>query len=402
MLTYIEQLKDKKTETGYPLLFIILVVCAVANVFLVGIYILTFVSIFYFLLRNKIIIQNKTVVLFLFAIFYTTFFLVSNGFSLEPFKTFTFLLLWLVVYNLSKDKSIKQIFIFILLLGYGMAIHGILNFVYNTINGTEMIEGRSYDFWSKTYSSATGQAINFTLFISISFWAIFLQKNSVLKFLSVMVFIVSLVYDVQLGGRTFLILCGGSVVLGLLIYIIVNSIDGAEIKKIIFLVISVLVLFLLFIVAFKQNWFGIKTLYENSYLAKRLNNTNSTSFRNDGRIEKKLYYLQHFFDNPWGGKFMEEVVGSSHELWLDVYDTAGILPYVLIIIFTFQSIKTVWRIVRERKIESSYRVGLAVYIFVILAQFFVEPILTGSPLLFCSYLMIDAALTRFCDDNDMV
>mgnify|MGYP004661244039 CR=1 FL=1 len=402
MLTYTEQIKNKKTEIGYPLLFIILVVCAVSNAFLVGIHILTVVSIFYFLSRNRITIQNKTVVLFLLAIFYTIFFLISNGFSLEPFKTFTFLLLWLVVYNLSKDKSIKQIFVFILLLGFGMAIHGIVNFIYNTINGTEMIKGRSYDFWSQTYSSATGQAINFTLFISISFWVIFLQRNFFLKLLGIAIFIISLVYDVQLGGRTFLVLCIGSIALGVLVYIIVNGAVGGNIKKTLLLLLSVVIVILLFIVAFNQNWFGIRTLYENSYLAKRLDNPNSTDLREDGRIEKKMYYLQHFFDNLWGGKLMEEAVGSSHELWLDVYDTAGIIPYVLIIIFTFQSIKTVWRIVRERKIEVSYRVGLAVYIFVILAQFFVEPILTGSPMLFCSYLMIDAALTRFCDDNDMV
>ena len=402
MLSYTEQINKEKKEMGYPILFMILMVCAVSNAFLIGIHVLTLVSILYFLLKNKVTIQSKTVILFLFAVFYTVFYLISNGFSLDPFKTFTFLLLWLAVYDLSKNKSIKQIFVFIVILGLGMAIHGIANFIYNTINGTEMINGRSYDFWSQSYSSATGQAINFTLFISISFWIVFLQKNFFLKLLGIAIFIISLVYDVQLGGRTFLVLCIGSIALGVLVYIIVNGAVGGNIKKTLLLLLSVVIVILLFIVAFNQNWFGIRTLYENSYLAKRLDNPNSTDLREDGRVEKKLYYLQHFFDNLWGGRLMEEAVGSSHELWLDIYDTAGIVPYVLIIIFTFQSVKTVWRIAREKKIAVSYRVGLIVYIVVILAQFFVEPILAGAPMLFCSYLMIDAALTRFCDDNDMV
>lgn len=43
------------------------------------------------------------------------------------------------------------------------------------------------------------------------------------------------------------------------------------------------------------------------------------------------------FDYPWGGRKVLSKVGFyAHELWLDVFDSAGIIPFVLIWIVTIQ------------------------------------------------------------------
>ena len=121
----------------------------------------------------------------------------------------------------------------------------------------------------------------------------------------------------------------------------------------------------------------------------------------DARVNLKLQYVRHFFSSIFGGNQISKGlgIGSSHELWLDIYDDAGLVSYVCLMIYTFLSIKTVFRIIRMKDVETPFKVGLIEYQVVMLLQFFIEPIFLGAPLLFAAYIMIDAALTRFCDDR---
>lgn len=69
-------------------------------------------------------------------------------------------------------------------------------------------------------------------------------------------------------------------------------------------------------------------------------------FGSTSRWDKVSYYLSHFFDNLSGGNQMRQVVGYAHNLWLDVYDTAGIVPLVALL---FATIIIVVRFLKNRK-----------------------------------------------------
>lgn len=386
----------KNQHEKYSWLFLLCSALAVSNLFLYGSYILLIMSVFFFVFEQKIVVCGKSVILTLFALTYFVFRVLSENSASSAIKPFIFVACWEMSYMLSKKKSMAQIFLLITVLALGMAAHGVMNFIYNSISGTKMIEGKSFDFWSQSISASTGQAINFTLFLSIFFWMLFLQSKTTLKIIGGVLLLISTLYDVQLGGRTFFILIGLSIVSSIVLLIALGAIKPRYLKRFfpIFLIFifSAIVIYVMYV----NDVFEIKTAVEKSYLFKRLNSKYSKGLQEDGRIAAKKAYWKLFFQYPFGGnRISAENNTFAHELWLDVYDDAGIIPYIFLCIYSISVLTTIAKIIRFCNIDVGVKVGLINYTVVLYAQFFVEPILSGAPLLFASFLMIDAALTQY-------
>ena len=391
----------KKTEkNNYSPLLLIVLAITVSNIFLLGSYILLALAFLYLISRSKITITYKSLLLLAFAMTYLCFGMMSLGVSLSLFKPLIYAMIWIMIYNISSNKSIDQIFTLMLFLALGMASHGLINFLYNTKNGVEMSKGISFDFWSQAYSSATGQAINFTLLIAITFWIIFLQKNKFLMIIGIIFFVCSLLYDIQLGGRTFFVITVISLACGIII-LVIESFSHPYIAKKTFgicVIIGCVILFVAFI--FQYNLFNVRSAFEKSYMYRRLYYHSAGDIADDSRFNRKSLYYSMFFDNLFGGgKISGSGIGAAHELWLDIFDQVGFIPYILIIIYSVSVIWTVCSIVKKGKIEISYKNALIIYTVVMFSQFFVEPIMASAPMLFSSFIIIDAALTRFYRDN---
>lgn len=395
-------MQNIRNKMDYPLILLAILGIAVSNVLNLGTYVLVLFVLEFLIVRRRLPKKAQLVLLLLFAFFYMLSTMIWANFSFNSLKPFVFAFLWGAIYVYSKNKSIKSIFTLVMVLGLGMTIHGLANFAYNTLTGTKMITGLSNDVFTKQYSSATGQAINFTLFIALIFWTVFAQKNFKLKIAGLAVFVCSLLYDIQLGGRSFLVLAMLSVFIGIISYIVllINDSNIKDKTRLIYILISLIILAVLAVYFYQNNYFGLKTWYESSYLFKRVEYYDADQLRQDERVNRKIKYMQYFFDHLLGGNQISktEGVGYAHELWLDIYDDAGIFAFSFMLGYTIVSVKTLMRVVRIKCLELQYKVGLIEYEFVMLAQFWVEPIYEGAPLLLASYIMIDAALSRYLDD----
>lgn len=95
------------------------------------------------------------------------------------------------------------------------------------------------------------------------------------------------------------------------------------------------------------------------------------------------------FDYPWGGrKALSKVGFYAHELWLDVFDSAGIIPFVLIWIVTIQITFSNLKYILNKKVPIENRVLITGITASVTVQFFFEPVLTGCRALLFSYLLI--------------
>ena len=114
------------------------------------------------------------------------------------------------------------------------------------------------------------------------------------------------------------------------------------------------------------------------------------------------------FDYPWGGrKILEEIGLYAHELWLDIFDSAGIIPFIFMCIATLQiTFGNIGHILnKETPIKNRVLiVGITASVTI---QFFFEPVLTGCRALLFSYFLI-CGLVRsqllyyggdMCEDN---
>lgn len=281
---------------------------------------------------------------------------------------------------------------FIILVSFCFAAHGLLNCVITLLSGTGG-SGQCMDFWTKSYSAATAQAILFTPLVSIA-WAILVaRRKKALKVAALLLIVAALYYDFMLGGRSFFILLAlsGLLLLAIKLCNVSNSVFGA-IKSVLFIGALCFVAFALY----QADFLSIKSSFETSYMAHRFS---YQGVGDDDRAQRWLYYIEHLPEGVFGGN----VIGSSsgygyaHNLWLDTYDEAGLLPLLLLLLITVQSAaKTIRVASRSNGFEQSVYLS---FFIILMVQFFIEPVMQGSPLLFMAFSyfcgLIDQQLTRF-------
>ena len=140
----------------------------------------------------------------------------------------------------------------------------------------------------------------------------------------------------------------------------------------------------------------ITKMFESTYLFHRISYANIAQsqdllsfFKSSDRGNVRDQYVALMFDYPWGGRKVLSKVGFyAHELWLDVFDSAGIIPFVLIWIVTIQITFSNLKYILNKKVPIEKRVLITGITASVTVQFFFEPVLTGCRALLFSYLLI--------------
>ena len=376
----------------------LLIFLGAMNIYLFGIYLFAAASIYILLVHKSIKIPSQILPIFIFTVIYFIFVLANPNVGVtSSIKIFVCPLVWLAGYTLLRDKNINRLILIILSACMGMAVHGVLNFIYNLRIGTVFYEGKSYDVWSNSLSAATGQAINFSLLAAVLMWGLFMQKNLILKLVVSALYIAAFVYNIMIGGRSFVILTLLGIVIPLIIYSFIGN-NKIFVKKVIPIILTVVAILAIIWVMYENNVFGMQDAFESSYFYRRFfSDISQQEITNDSRFDRKLLYFQHMLDYPFGGNHLrnELGIGYSHDLWLDVFDDAGIFAYIALWIYTISAgIRTV-KFALNKRITPELRVLISTIFAISFIQFFVEPILQGAPMMFYSILIIDGMLMAY-------
>lgn len=371
-------------------LFIFMLAVAFSNFLGLGSYmLLALCAVFLIWNYYKIKIPISAFPIFIFACLYFVF-LINYSDIKSIFKIFLCPLLWLVGYNLEKLPRTRQILKISGILAMGMAFHGLVNYYYNTVNGVSMSAVTKMDVWSGEGFAATGQAALFTPFLSLCTWLFFAKQKRWVKIGSIILFFCSLMYSIQLGSRTFLLLTVLSVVLAVLFY-------AQKRGKGMRILLAVLIVAGVFAIMYFTDAFGLRTYIQGSYLFRRMAKEKSFyDLSGNGRFASKKKYLENAFLYPWGGNHLrEEIAGSyAHDLWLDIMDEAGIITALAILVYTLMALYRILILARNKKVPPDERVALYSYAIIIYAQFFVEPIWQGSPMLLLFFIFVDGMLSK--------
>lgn len=354
--------------------------------------------------RGKLYIPGNDNVFFVLLFFAVTFYLFSaqNGLNagISAIGCPMAYYIGLRVQNVQMEMSLaeKQLKSVTLLLVAGMTCHAIINFLYELVRfGGINSGGIHYDFFSLgAQTSATGAATYLTLFTGVVFYLI-MESDSVKKWIvGILLIIVAFAYDMILGGRTFFALTGISFVLSMIAHVCGQK-DNAKKRKaigkffLIFLVLSVAATSVY--IRYKNE---ITKIFESTYLFHRISYAKMAQsqdlfsfFKSSDRGNIRNQYIARMFDYPWGGrKILGEVGFYAHELWLDVFDSAGLIPFVLIWIVTLQITFCNLKYISNKEVPIKNRVLLVGITASVTVQFFFEPVLTGCRVLLFSYLLI--------------
>ena len=91
---------------------------------------------------------------------------------------------------------------------------------------------------------------------------------------------------------------------------------------------------------------------------------------------------------PLGGRQADIGLNYAHNLWLDVGYVAGIIPFLLLVIFSWLLARSLGYLLRDRQTPDALKNFLiGIYVSVHLA-FFVEPVLEGAFVSFSMFCFI--------------
>lgn len=333
---------------------------------------------------NKFRLNIKDIKIFsILCLFGISFFIFTYKMGFYSIMGFCLPLAYYIGSNLKEtnETNIKNI---IYLLSFGMAIHVLLNMVYDFSVFGLLIFQRThhYDIWTREFISSTGTSVNYTLLISIIYYIIFYEENKKYKAIGITLFVILSIYNIALGRRTPIIMLIIIVLLSYIYDFLINKNRKLNKTVLISLIIIFSIIALVLISVFVFNIFNLREQFIFSTIFLKFYNFGL----NPERINLFIDSLKLAPNYLWGGQCISNIVETQiHDLWMDTYDYAGIIPFILLITYT---IIVSIDLTKLRKIINNKLLIYSV-LLCILMQMLLEPVMTGSSIfLICSIIII--------------
>lgn len=360
------------------------------NIFHYGQFILPIICLILFI-DNKFKFNLCNIKIFiLLCLFGLTFFLFSYKLGFYSVMGFCIPMAYYIGSNIKEpsEDNIKKI---IYIIAFGMASHVVLNFAYDfSIFGIKFSESYNhFDFWTRNEIKETLVAVNYVFIIGIVYFLIKYEKNSYIRIAAIILLILIYIYNFGLGRRTPVLLLIISIFASLIIDIrLSNKINYKRIGLIALIVIAI---FVLLSIMYINNTFGIKdTLFKFVVIRKFVTEGLKTE-----RLELFVNGLKLMPYHLWGGQEISNSVGIYiHDLWMDTYDYAGIVPYVLLIIYSIYYLINMIKLVKNKNISNNYKLLFIVLFIVCFLQLCLDPIMTGSSIFLICVVIIGTCFDR--------
>lgn len=342
-----------------------------------------FIIFLYQLLKRRIIYLNmiKTKIfwiLYLFSVSYWVF----GASDLRGFEYYvlTPLLVFMsgwVMCELFKDpqNDIKKV-IYTMILGYGT--HVFLNYITNIGKPRWLLT----DYFTGSIRTATGSGVINTLIFSLIIVILLTEKKKSIKIISIICFCLSVLYALVLGTRTQI---GILLVMSVIMLVLYFHEKKGGIWPIKF-ISTVIVLSGIIFLIYQNNLFDFRELIENSNLIARFDVGNELAESDERRIDGVFNGLVSVIEHPFGGLSSTHYF---HNMWFDIGRVAGILPMILMVIYSVLTMYHVYLIFRDKTYDMCVRYLLmATYLGINFNMFF-EPVIEGIIGYFLEYILLN-------------
>lgn len=295
------------------------------------------------------------------------------------------------LYVTGKADPYSQFRSVVLTLTAGTTLHGSLNAITNLrAFGWTPGERVLPDFWSQAPLTATLQATLFIPLVGFACYGLAMRQphRAIVVMLTGSSLILAGAYNLATASRTIFVV----MLLTLIACTLVPP--GRRILRVMILAglgVGVQRLYMLDV-------FSLRSLVEGSALMERVSNGEAPGFGEDPRFERWVFVIQNFWDHVGGGLHFRAEIGYVHNLWLDVYDAAGLPAFLSLVGFTFGGLVLLWRILVIDTIPVALKVLMVGLWVALLAQFMTEPILDGMPMLFAVFCVFSGAAAALAQE----
>lgn len=268
---------------------------------------------------------------------------------------------------------------------YGFAFYLISSFIFTVISG-KIINSFSRDFyviWNGNYGNPTHYETISCLPLGYGVYHLIDNKGRKSRLLDILILTIIIIANAMMSNRATFV----CVLLFLGVSVFVNNV-GKSFSRSTRVTLEVVALLLILYSIWTNNIFGVQELTRNIPVIQRVNQLNLHGYE-DPRIDRQIYIITHFFDHTTGGGYFNNVIGECHNVWLDVYDYAGFIPFVLFGILTIDVVFCLFKLLRSNKCKE-----IVITIASIFVAFSFEPVIRSVPNLFILYFLI-IGMTRY-------
>lgn len=290
----------------------------------------------------------------------------------------------------------KSFILLILVLSSGMFLHGLLNILAYLRSDYAVLYHyyrQSVDFWRGELVNVKTTEMLYTFATGVGIGVLFTSCKTKYKLLSVIVLLLSVVQTVLMANRALLI-----------IFIIVflwrfccwfADARVATFKKTVIL-LCCLLLFSALVCLIALNVAGIGDTFFNLKIVQRFtSDLELTRFDVWNIFFEDLAFLGHLF----GGKALtiNAEWGYLHNMWLDVYNVAGVIPCLILIVLTVRFMVSFGRfnLVMKQENRNDERIIFQSLMLAILLNMMIEPIIEANPYYFLMTLMFLGAMEAY-------
>lgn len=355
--------------------------------YLFGYLVVPFIYIKKDLLKENL--DNDFLLLLLLAIVYGLFY------ALNPIDGIQFILIYALFppafyllgkFMMTPIKEDKHIFYLLTLVTIIYSLPVVISVYLNFIEGGFVQIERSISYiWTGKPLSATVMGAYLTLNMCIPALLIVSRKSLpfIFKLVLAVLFVLSLICTIRLGSRTQL-----GVFLITTLAALIYSLRKQSLKENIILLffLTGIVIYILNTISFDLNADWLTSF------AGRMEGKGDNAASAGGRTEVWAKSFEYLFKKPLGWDLKE--FGYSHNMWLDVLRAAGIIPFVILVIYSIRSFFQIRKILKSSK--NVFINGLfLIYAFGFLLIFMVEPIFDAVFSLFVLFCFYKGVITKY-------
>lgn len=311
--------------------------------------------------------------------------------------------------NYERNNNVRYI-LYSLVIGY--SFHMVMNGIYLVKlfvfdgGGSDFVHNRKWtDYLSHNSISATQQQVYFLPALAILFVA-FIEKNKKIKALWFTVSFLALALSCLSFTRSPFLILFIVLFIQLITYLFFNhskKIVNIIKKTIIVVVIVIFAAFILICSNFsnikKQNWYN-----DISYTVSR-----GGGITHNVRVFFWIQAISQMDDYPYGGNRMElhymiktdngyqidydrKPPEEVHNVWLDIYNAEGYLPFILLVIYTIITYIDLAKFVRNKLVDINLKLILLGMFIAFQFMYMVEPIFNVSYQLLIPWIFMDGIM----------
>lgn len=293
-------------------------------------------------------------------------------------------------YFVRNNISPKTLFYVLFTIGSVFSISAVISvFINFQAGGFAQLQRTIPMFWNQNPVSATIMGGFMTLNMCIPALLMVSQgkKGLIFNAAAIFLFLVSLICVLRLGSRTQLGIFLLTSIIAVLYIVPRQSINKTAA---LFVMLLGVVLYISRNVSFSLDAEWLTTF------ASRLEGGTEEMASGGGRSQRWMKSIEYLVSHPLG--WDKRDFGYSHNLWFDVLRVGGIIPFILLLVFSIRSFLQTKRAYFANKANIALNAQILIYSFAIFLLFMVEPIFEGLFSFFVLFCLVQGIINKHYDN----